>query len=453
MKKNILLIFMLIALATTSLWAQTTISFDGVTANDKDNGCNYTWPESNAYLTIQSPNVAGGCSYSIADGAVGLMYANLKVNLIPIGSEFESISVDIDAGCGEGCAKLTAYYQGQWVDETSNFETGASTLELWLWGTPVDLVVIEGVETTVDEIRLVPLQADVCNPFFTWYKNEDGSISFDFAGAAKLTEEYSWVFDFEEGYSAFDEANPTYSFKGQGDHNVCLTINKNGEQCAQFCDIIPEKDNCAADFQSYNNDLNPMKIDVQLSEWAIIPPNATLIWDMGDGTIYQDATKLDHVYSSEGNFTITLRIVLNETELCSSTNWVSVYEPQIKRIYTYKMKDGKYAFLLLDNKGYYEIGTEQVPDDWNREIVSAGKYTVNDANATYSFSEDWGNCSSSAIYDFLADGVQNSITFTQNADTCSIRKEILTGGVFRELSTCEAQLWYDNDLQDPNTFH
>ena len=144
------------------------------------------------------------------------------------------------------------------------------------------------------------------------YKGKIGDvIQFSSAGSndpdGTITA-YQWDF----GDSSFStQANPTHAYGSQQIFAVKLTVTDNSgatNTATTSCTIIAPKDPLA----EANGPYSVMVGDtLNVTSVGSSDPDGTIVeyrWDFGDGSGYSFDLNSSHVYSTDGNFTITLRV-------------------------------------------------------------------------------------------------------------------------------------------------
>ena len=172
---------------------------------------------------------------------------------------------------------------------------------------PIKIPIPMIVNIALSPAPIAPI-ADINGP----YKGKIGDvIQFSSAGSndpdGTITA-YQWDF----GDSSFsNQANPTHAYGSQQIFTVKLTVTDNSgatNTATTSCTIIAPKDPLAEANGPYSGMVGDT---LNVTSVGSSDPDGTIVeyrWDFGDGSGYSFDLNSSHSYSTDGNFTITLRV-------------------------------------------------------------------------------------------------------------------------------------------------
>ncbi|MCD6522430.1 MAG: PKD domain-containing protein [Candidatus Diapherotrites archaeon] len=145
----------------------------------------------------------------------------------------------------------------------------------------------------------------------------DGSNSNDPDG-----DTLSYVWDFGDGTTS-TEQNPTHTFSSSGSYTVTLTVSDgfctdNDTLTVQVASLVPPTVSISADPTS---GYAPLSVTFSCTASDSDGTIVSYLWDFGDGvtSTHDCSSPFTHTYSSEGTYTVTLKVTDDDLQEASDT--------------------------------------------------------------------------------------------------------------------------------------
>jgi PKD repeat protein len=164
----------------------------------------------------------------------------------------------------------------------------------------------------------------ICYANFYYYINMGGTANFYNYSYLPAGGSNSWTWDFGDGSTGTGE-NPVHTYTEPGYYDIVLTVS-NGD-CSDTYTLQAYVDEwllqqCYASWGSYIPDYNDPNT-LSFSGYSFsVDPDFSLTWNLGDGTVINDANSFNHTYAADGVYTVSLII---SSANCTDTSSYDVY--------------------------------------------------------------------------------------------------------------------------------
>lgn len=225
----------------------------------------------------------------------------------------------------------------------------------------VRLIARNGIclDTIIKNLVVLPA-ADTCilQPDFISVSDSTQPRKLTFLSTSVASQNATANWSFGDGTSATG-LQTTHFYNQYGRYQVCLTIKDSiceKSRCDSF-DILPPSATCSlrTSFIFIADTVQRRKFSFLST--SVTTPNATLVWDFGDGT-YGTGWYTDHLYSNDGHYKVCLTIKdsICERSYCDSVfamtesnNGVAVYPNPVNDVLktTFSLNNAENTHLLI----------------------------------------------------------------------------------------------------------
>jgi len=197
---------------------------------------------------------------------------------------------------------------------------GAFTVRLTIQDT------ITGVSDFEDKVAYIKISAPVANiggPALGYFGCAPVTPTFVDASVANGAPIVSWLWNFGDGTTSFDQ-NPTHIYQNSGNYSVSLTVtdsfgNSDSDVFTNMVQVIGPTPN----FETNQTLILP---NTSVSFTNLTTSGAPIIgwiWDFGDGSPTSTTQNPSHIYTTSGNYTVSLTV--SDLDGCSKTLTKTAY--------------------------------------------------------------------------------------------------------------------------------
>nr|WP_322714928.1 Calx-beta domain-containing protein [Nostoc sp. ChiSLP03a]MDZ8216167.1 Calx-beta domain-containing protein [Nostoc sp. ChiSLP03a] len=184
---------------------------------------------------------------------------------------------------------------------------------------------------------------------------------------------YTW--NFGDGSNPVQGKDATHTFLDNGIYTVSLTVSdSDGASTTQTLSTkvnnVAASVNAGADQTMYQNE--PVIFDGQFSDYGILDTH-TIEWNFGDGNTVTGVLNPNHIYTLQGEYTVTLTITDNSGAVSKDTMTVTVKKPPTIQASDISIIEG-------DNGNKYAVFTASLSEASLRTITV--NYSTTDGTAT-----------------------------------------------------------------------
>ncbi|MGL5922085.1 PKD domain-containing protein, partial [Chroococcidiopsis sp.] len=322
-----------------------TANFGAIATDSGNDTLTYTWNFGDDTDEVEGSDVShiytNNGNYTVtlivtdSDGASTTSSLNVIVNNVT--PTIKNVSGDTTVSEGDtGSYNVTAIdpsndtltYTWNFGDGTQPVE-GENVTHTWVqegnYNATVTVTDSDGATITQTEAIAVSNLAPVVNAGENQTTNEGQSVEFNATfNDPGILDTHTVAWDFGDGSTTTDALNPTHTYTQNGIYTASLTVTDNAGAATEATVQVTVL-NVAPTINTLTGDTNVNEGETaNFTAEAIDPGNDTLTytWNFGDDTEEVEGSNVSHIFSNNGNYTVTLTVT--DSDGATTTNTIDV---------------------------------------------------------------------------------------------------------------------------------